>query len=277
MSRLASTHTTLQLAIACVGLALGCSDSYEPADNMRAGAGVDDAGPPLSAAAMLDPRWHCPQAEEAARPGARVRYSFQVVDFVTREPRGGVEAKACRNNDLRCDEPLATFVDTAGSGFVQLELPPSFIGFLQVTSDTIDTLLYITRPLVKNTIDRDLTMPTPDSISLFALLLDYPWDMDKGIAVLEVLDCEGGPRGGVHFQSRDGGDPFYIFDGVPIKDAQTTVYDPVAGTAEGGFINVPAGTAQFSAQVGTEPDALELGTFSAQIRPRTMTIIELRP
>jgi hypothetical protein len=106
------------------------------------------------------------------------------------------------------------------------------------------------------------------------LLLDHPWDMDKGIV---VLDCVDAPQDGIHLESREGGDPFYIFKGVPIKDAQTTIYDPTTGTAEGGFINVPPGIVQFSAKLGTDPDASVLGMFNAQIRPRTMTIIGSRP
>jgi hypothetical protein len=223
---------------------------------------------------MLSARQQCPGSDESVRT-LTVSYSFQVIDFVSRLPKTDVKVKACRNSDVSCEKPVATFVDTRRRGLVLLDLPTGFVGFLEVTSDSIDTLLYITKPIVKNTRERDLTMPTPDSIALFAELLDYPWDMDKGIAVIEVLDCSRTPQDGIHFDSRDGGDPFYILDGVPIKDAQTTVYDSTTGTAEGGFINVPPGTAQFSAQLGTDPDASVLGTLNAQIRPRTMTIIEL--
>jgi hypothetical protein len=286
MPSLASTrHTPLHLALVVLGFSFSCNDSLEPADSMRVNAEVDGGSPAQTSNAcvgdacaedMLSDRWLCPVGDVSVL-SATVRYSFQVIDFVSRMPKKDVTVKACRNNDALCEEPVATFVDTRQTGLVQLMLPTGFLGFLEVTSDKVDTLLYITNPIVRNTRDRDLSMPTQDSIGLFALLLDYPWDMEKGIVVLEVLDCSETPQDGIHFESHDGGDPFYIVEGVPIKAAQTTVFDSITGTAEGGFINVPAGNAQFTAKLGTDPDAMVLGTFNAQIRPRTMSIIALRP
>jgi len=227
----------------------------------------------MRAKSEIDAPWQCPVGETAAR--ASVHYSFRVVDFASRAPIKGLEAKACRNRDIACEEPVATFIDTHETSKVELELPNGFAGFVEVTSEALDTLLYVTNPLVKDTLDRDLTVPTADTVSLFATLLDYSWDMDKGIVVLEVLDCDEAPQGGIHFDSQAGGDGFYIIDEMPDKGAQLTVFDPAADTAEGGFLNVPPGSVEFSGQSGADSNAVALGTFEAQVRPRTMTVIVL--
>jgi hypothetical protein len=206
-----------------------------------------------------------------------VRYSVRVVDFVSGMPRQDLKIKACRNSDLNCDDPVATFVDSKQTGKVQLELPTGFLGFLEVKSDAVDTLLYVTKPIVEDTVDRDITVPTLETIDLLASLLEYTWDMDKGLVVLEVLDCSEAPQSGIHFACQAGGDGFYMVNGIPFKSEQMTMYDPMNNTAEGGFINVPQGLVQFSAQLGVDGDVMSLGSVDVQIRPSTLTIIELHP
>lgn len=251
----------LHLAAAVAGIGCGDSpDATEEVGSMRAKSNVSTP-------------WLCP-VSDAAR-GASVHYSFNVVEFASRMPVKGLEAKACTNSDVDCEKPLATFVDTDETSKVELDLPNAFTGYVEVKSEALDTLLYVTNPIVKDTVDRDLTVPTADTVALFATLLDYSWDMDKGIVVLEVLDCDEAPQGGIHFDSLAGGDGFYIIDEMPDKSAQMTVFDPAANTAEGGFLNVPPGTASFSGQSGADASAVALGTFQAQVRPRTLTVIVL--
>ena len=62
-----------------------------------------------------------------------------------------------------------------------------------------------------------------------------------------------------------------MVDEMPDKGAQMTVYDSAANTAEGGFLNVPPGLVQFSVKDGSD----SLGTFDAQVRPGTMTVVVL--
>lgn len=280
------------LASAFFGLVLipcaSCGDSLESpgrASDRRATPELDASVPAESDRrcvgdmcedSQLDARWLCPMDAMSVRTDT-VRYSVSVVDFVSGMPRTNIEAKACRNSDLSCEDPVATFVDSGQTGQVQLELPTGFVGFLELTSDAVDTLLYLMKPIVRNTIDRDITVPTLETIDLLASLLEYTWDMDKGLVVLEVLDCAETPQSGIHFECSEGGDGFYMVNGIPFKSEQMTMYDPETNTAEGGFINVPPGLARFSAKLGVEADATLLGSLNVQIRPRTLTIIELYP
>jgi hypothetical protein len=170
-------------------------------------------------------------------------------------------------------EPVATFADTTQTGHVQFSLPSGFFGYFEVRSSSMDTLLFVTEPIVKNTLNRDIPVLTRDTVDLTATILGYTYDQEKGLAFIEALDCSETPQGGVHFESREGGDPFYLVDQVPSKDAKMTVYDRNNNTASGGFVNVPPGFVQISARLGT--DGLQLGSFNAQIRPRTITFIDM--
>ena len=216
--------------------------------------------------------WLCP-------PGARtvtsstVRYSFRVVEFISRTPPKHVVARACRSNDVGCVEPADVYTDAEETGHVRLVLPINFTGFFEIQSEAVDTLLYVTKPIVKNTLNRDVPVLTAGGIELLSSVLGYTYDSNKGIALLEALDCSETPQGGIHFDSREGGDPFYLKDQVPNKEAQVSEYDPTNNSADGGFVNVPPGFVEFSARVGV--DGLMLGSFNAQIRPHTITYIDM--
>lgn len=216
--------------------------------------------------------WLCPRGDQTVST-ATVRYSFRVVEFISRMPPKNVVARACYNQDVACAEPVATYTDLEQTGHVQFVLPTMFNGFFEIRSDAVDTLLYVTKPIVKNTLNRDVPVLSPDGVDLLASLLGYPYDPTKGITLIEALDCSETPQGGIHFISREGGDSFYLKDQVPNKEARMTVYDPTNNTANGGFINVPPGFVEFTAKIGE--DGLELGSFNAQVRARTITFIDM--
>ena len=177
--------------------------------------------------------------------------------------------------DISCTEPVATFTDTDATGHVTMTLPTGFTGYFEVHSAEMDTLLYVTQPIVKNTLNRDLPVLTPDTLDITTSTLGAPYDTARGIVLIEAIDCSGTPQGGIHFATKDDGIAFYLVDQVPNKDQKVTVYDPTNNTADGGFINVPLGFATFSAQVGVDSNGLQLGKFNAQIRPNTITFIDM--
>jgi hypothetical protein len=218
--------------------------------------------------------WLCPPGEKPQRPDT-VRYNFNVVDFVGRPPPLNIVARACKNMDIGCQQPVDQYEDLAQTGKVDLKLPGGFTGFFEIKSDAIDTLLYITKPIVKNTLDRDLPILTTETLDLLSSVLGLPYDPSKGLALLEAFDCSETSQEGIHFESREGGESFYMVDQVPTKGADVTVFDPKSNSANGGFINVPPGFVQFSAQVGSDDDGLKLGSFNAQIRPGTVTFIDM--
>jgi hypothetical protein len=218
-------------------------------------------------------QWSCPSQGEAETE--TVQYGFKVVDFLTREPpKGTVVVKACRNGDVACDSPVYTFEDKDGKGDAKLTLPAGFNGFFEVTSDQVPALLYVTKPVIKDTTNRDVPMLTNATVELLATLAGFPYDAEKGLSLLEMIDCTGKPGGGVQFKSsRTAPDQFYIIDQVPSKDATVTKYDPTDNTADGGFLNLDPGFINYSAHLGV--DGIQLGSFNAQIRAGTITYIDL--
>ena len=219
-------------------------------------------------------RWLCPPGDQTVKTST-VRYGFHVIDYLSRQPPKGVVAKACRASDVNCVEPVDMYTDMDETGHVLLTLPSGFLGFFEVRSEEMDTLLYVTKPIVKNTLNRDLPVLTPDTVNFTATFLGYDYVMDKGLVFLEALDCSGTPQGGVHFDSADGGDPFYLVDMQPSKDAKMTVYDAVNNSANGGFVNVLTGFNEFSSSIGSDDAKIRLGAFNAQVRPRTVTFIDM--
>jgi len=218
-------------------------------------------------------QWLCVADEGTIRTNT-VRYGFHIVDFLSRKPPKNIVVNACRSNDVACVEPVAVFTDQEGTGHAQFELPSGFFGFFELKSASLTTLLYVTKPIIKNTLNRDLPVLTAETIQLTAGILGYEFDMAKGLALLEALDCTDTPQGGIQFTlSGATGDQFYLVDQVPSRDATLTEYDAINNTANGGFVNVPPGFVTFTARLGV--DGLELGSFNAQIRPNTITFIDM--
>jgi hypothetical protein len=217
--------------------------------------------------------WVCTADDQTIRSSS-VRYSFHIVDFLSREPPKNIVAKACRSNDVGCAEPVATFTDADGTGHAQFDLPSGFFGFFEIRSASLPALLYVTKPIVKNTLNRDVPVLTAETVQLTATVTGIAYDPAKGLAILEAIDCSDTPAGGVQFKlTGDPADQFYLVDQVPSREAMVTAYDDVNNTADGGFINVQPGFVTFSARLGV--DGLELGTFNSQIRANTITFIDM--
>lgn len=218
-------------------------------------------------------RWLCDPEDQMIKT-TTVRYGFHIVDFLSGMPPKNIVVKACRNNDVACGEPVATFTDADGTGHAQFELPAGFLGFFDIRSDEMPALLYVTKPIYKNTLNRDVPLLSVSTVTITAIAAGVKFDDTKGLALLEAIDCSDTPAGGIQFKVSDAtANQFYLVDQAPNIDAKLTVYDEATNTADGGFINVQPGFVQFSAYVGL--DGLKLGSFNAQIRANTVTFIDM--
>jgi len=217
-------------------------------------------------------RFSCSAVPDATQ--AQVKYGFKVVDFLSKKPPSKAVVKACRNSDVGCAEPVATWSDSGNTGVASFTLPAGFFGFFEIMSDAVPALLYVTQPITQDAENRDVPVLSTSTVQLLAQLAGFPYDASKGLALLEAMDCAGMPQGGVQFKaSRGTADQFYLIDQVPSKDAQLTQYDPTDNTADGGFVNLDPGFITFSAHLGI--DGAELGSFNAQIRANTITFIDM--
>jgi hypothetical protein len=219
-------------------------------------------------------RWIC--AEDPTQySSTTVKYSFHVLEFVSRKPPKNLTVRACAQNDVGCNPGLAQFEDTSGNGDVELDLPAGFLGYFSVrSSETLDALSYLTVPVREDTHDRDLQVVAPDTLKLLALTSGVEFDATKGLALVEAFDCSKMPAGGVHFtESRGVATPFYIVDRVPSKDATVSSFDMDNNVADGGFVNIPADFITFSAYLGV--DGPLLGKVNAHVRANTVTFIDM--
>lgn len=216
----------------------------------------------------------CPAPEKPAADSGTVKYSFKVLEFVSRKPPGNLSATACRSNDVGCGKPWGPVTDPDGDGVLELQLPRGFLGFIEVKSDALTALSYLTKPLLVDTVDRDLQVSSRDTVNLLSMYDNSTFDESKGIVLLEAFDCTGTPVGGVHFtESKGGATPFYIVNHVPNSDVTESVYDSVNNVADGGFLNEPSGFITFSARYGV--DGPLLGEFNASVRANTITFIDM--
>jgi hypothetical protein len=218
-------------------------------------------------------RWLC-STEPAAQSGTIVHYSFHAVEFVSRAAAMNIVASACLTTDAGCTAPVATFKDTKATGLVALDLPYGFLGFIQVTSDALPALSYLTKPLTKDTVDRDLPVLSQSTLELLSSIIGLSFDPTKGVALVDAFDCSGSPAGGVEIsESRGTSTRFYVVDSAPSLDAMVTVYDSVANVADAGFLNIQPGFVTFQARSGV--DGPELGSFNALVRPNTITFVDM--
>jgi hypothetical protein len=216
----------------------------------------------------------CPAPEKPAADSGTVKYSFKVVEFVSRKPPENLTAIACRSNDVGCGKPWGPVTDPDGDGVLELQLPRGFLGFIEVKSDALTALSYLTKPLLVDTVDRDLQLSAHETVNLLAMFDNSTFDESQGIVLLEAFDCTGRPVGGVHFtESKGSARPFYIVNHVPNSDVTESVYDAVNNVADGGFLNEPPGFITFSARYGV--DGPLLGEFNASVRANTITFIDM--
>ncbi|HET8935083.1 MAG TPA: hypothetical protein VFN67_16660 [Polyangiales bacterium] len=221
-------------------------------------------------------QWMCPAQTPAITD--TVKYSFKVVEYLSRKPPANLKVNACRLGDAMCASPVASFTDVGKTGNVVLTLENGFQGYFEVLSDHLTALLYVTRAVVTDTENRDVPVLESTTVAGLAGLAGLPYDdsKTKGVALLEMIDCSGKPASGVRFESnRNAPDRFYIINGVPSKDAKQTLYDGADSTGDGGFLNLEKGLYTFTAYLGVEEDAPQLGQFIAQIRMNTITYVDL--
>lgn len=213
----------------------------------------------------------------APTPIDSVRFTMPVRDFVTDMPLTDMVVRACLETDVSCDDPVAMFEDTAGTGDLALELPYGFAGYLEVQSpDVLTSLWYFTKPLYVDTSAKVLKAVAPATLELLAAITSNTVDASKGIVIMEAFDCDRTAVSGVHFEeSKADAVPFYIIDGLPNTESTITVHNEQDNQAAGGFLNATPGFTRFFARIGI--DGPQLGSFNANVKANTVTYIDIHP
>jgi hypothetical protein len=217
--------------------------------------------------------------DDGESDAGRVSFSVHVQEFISQLPPKNLVVSGCNASDATCEHPVATFKDTKGDGNIQLDLPYGFAGFLEYRSDDVLTALwYLSKPLIRSTVSKDLLLVAPSTLSILAgiaLGSNTVVDSTKGLVILEAFDCTGTATGGIHFEtSKPGSTPFFIVNGLPSTDTDVSVFDVMDG-ASGGFLNVDPGFTIFSARIGV--DGPVLGQYNTSVRANAVTYLDIHP
>ena len=220
----------------------------------------------------LAQRFLCAADTPATHP-ATINYKVDVVYYQTTMAPKGLVVRACASADPDCTRPY-TYTDTEGLGHVELDLPYGFVGFFELMSDATPSYSYISKPLTQDTKDRMIHLPNASQIDTLAAVSGVAVEPSKGVILVEAFDCMGEPQAGVHFtESTNTSTPFYMVTGLPSKTAQTSVYNPGSDSADGGFVNVQAGSVLLTASWST--DGPTIGSANIVVRPGTMTYVDM--
>ena len=218
-------------------------------------------------------------ADPGASDAGRVWFSVHVQEFISSQPPKDLVVSACNSSDANCEHAVATYKDVEGNGDIRLDLPYGFSGFLEYRSpDILTALWYLSKPLIRSTVSKDLLLVSQSTLDLLASLTlgeTGVVDPTKGLVILEAFGCDGKAAGGIHFEeSKGGATPFFIVDGLPSTEKDVTVFSEKDG-ASGGFLNAQPGFTIFSARIGLKGPLL--GSYNTSVRANTVTYLDIHP
>lgn len=224
-----------------------------------------------------EPRMIVPQA------GRTVRVRFAVTDFVELTVPEGLTANACNPTDIRCENPQIRDVEPDAEGFIEFEnLPHAWRGYTVLSAPGyVDSLVYTNRPYTEDSMPDGPTMLRPAALREIAEGGGEAIDMDKGIAIVTVYDCDGDPAPGVRFEQEDRNnvEPAFYFSGtLPDRERTTTTISTqltrsMAPQAVGGFSHIEPGYVTLIAVL--DETGQTVGRVTVQIRAFTMTFAEI--
>jgi hypothetical protein len=265
------------VVLGCGGRARTDGDGSESAG----GAGGRTGGPGAGGAGgATDPAWGCldqPQPPSSPRPFNVLIHAAHIGE---QRPVQGAEVALCRRIDPSCDPPLALSL-TDANGDTAFDVPGGLSSFVRITKNDAtlppeQQLLpayYFVNPLVAADVSVNVSMMNSRLQQMFNLLVEVQQLPDRGMILVNALDCRGLPAPGVVFRSDRADElatPFYVEGGVPIRSRSSTNSDGF-----GGLINVPAGTTMVSGEIVAS--GRTLGQVPLFVLPNSLVQTQLAP
>jgi len=229
-------------------------------------------------------RWACagePPDDVVANPDRNIRIRMDAVDFTSLRVPPGLTARACNPADVECSAPVATDVQPGADGFLEFMVPHGFAGFLTFDAPNIvPGLMYNTRPMIESTTTSGPALATGETLMDIAEHSGRPNDDSRGLAILEIRDCNDAAGDGVSFDSVDGEEPFYFDGALPARDLEATTISNLLGAgrerrAVGGFSNLPPGYVTFQIRLAENEEPIARTTL--QIRAGHITYVRVYP
>ncbi len=197
-------------------------------------------------ASCITPQWACLEHPTPAPPAPElpIRVTYRFIDYESPTDRvAGLSVKACSPTRLDCAVPVAGPALTNVAGEATLDLPNGFNGYAEVTGEPYAQVFVHLPKLTKPSVAflGVVKASTFDFLANGLLPEGQTLREDRANLLISVIDCDGGPGGGVKFANPpDGSTPFY-FDGLFLSTAVTMTQANESIGAYAGFLNVKPG------------------------------------
>ena len=261
----------------CVAL-LGEAATCGPDDVCRR---ASQLGTTADGVRALPGRWSCaraPAERVALDPSRSVRVRMDVVDISRLRVPPGLIGGACLADDADCTKPFVQNIAPGGDGFMELALPYAFQGYLRLEApDYLPVLAYNTRPYTETTSTRGPPMIKQGALEVLAAASSS--SASRGLALLDVRDCNDAAGEGVSFDDVDGQAAFYFEGAGPSPSlTQTVISNQLSAGREpramGGFSDLEPGATTFRVVL---PESGEVvGRVTVAIRAGHITYVRLR-
>lgn len=221
-----------------------------------------------------NPRWRC-DAPNVSTTSETKTLKVLVRDSLSLSAVSNVHVVACQKLDLTCSQP-AKDATTGSDGYLTIELPANFAGYLQQSErrDYSPSMYFLPQVFpADGMLEPFPLLGSGVIIDALAAALGAGIDSKRGNLMLIAEDCMGMPLSGVTFTSpqRDMQTvQFYVRDLLPSTTAMDT-----AEVGNGGFLNFPAGTAVIN--LAQPKMNLDLATVSIVVRAGYISVAYIRP
>jgi hypothetical protein len=240
-----------------------------------------DAGGDADVRAPLPARWQClrePLKTFVPDSSKSVSIRMDVVDFNTLMPAKDMTASACNQADTECSTPVDGNLMPGTDGFFQFDLPYGFEGYFTFNAPGfVPGYSFANRPWLENVTESGPALATADTLDQISDHAGMPADPTKGLAIIEIRDCNDGPGDGVTFEPIGDATPFYFDGALPARDLTATIVSTqlAAGRqprAVGGFSNLPA---TYSTIIAKLPSGDVVGSITIPIQASYITYLRM--
>jgi hypothetical protein len=222
----------------------------------------------------------CEPIELSTEP--TVKYSFAPIFVDPPADPKPFSIKACLQLDLTCERPVFGPIDVNAGEPQDFEVAPGFTGYFEISNpDTVDGLLFLGRPVQKDTVGWNVSMPSPDVVTQLAFATGKVVDPELGLILSVARDCNAVALEGVTFSNSEENNGPPPDDGKPpllgyyfVNSLPNTTLTKTGPQGAAGYANVRTGTAVLS---GTTDSGTALGPLSVRVKPKTLSFGEIFP
>jgi len=240
--------------------------------------------PDAAAAAMpqLPPRWACAKSTKGdfvSDPDKKITVRMDAVDLNTLRVPSGLVATACNPADFGCDTPVVANTSPGADGFLELEVPYGWEGYLLITAPNIVPAISLSnKPYLETQTTSGpalLTLKSKQDLSDHSGISLEP---GLGIAIFEMRDCNDMAGDGITFDPIADQTPFYFDGALPARTLKATMVSNLLAAgrearAVAGFVNLPPSYMSFQARLAS--NGAEIAYVTIPIRADTITYVRV--